>query len=817
MAIQVDPSGNPVRTPSGNFITTTAANVVQGAGSVVAGTTNAIVGTAGNAVTGIVAGVVGEAVAPVIDVVQKANTVVDLVQNPTLGGVLALVGQGFPPYRNELDQFASYSYKITLGCLTNLELNYPLSYRTLGPAVKILKSGGTGGNKIPTEYETDGMVEFFIEDLEIMSHCAPNPGTRLSNATAINFKIIEPYSMGQFLHNLRSAALVCGHPNYVAAPFVLSIEFIGYDDDGNILNPMFSRRHIPFRFREANMSVTEAGAVYECIGNPYNEIAMTDNTQTVVTDMQIKGQTVGEALQSGAESLASKLNSRQIDLEDSGQIPAADYYVISFPQEGIIEQAGGGALASLGATTSGGNRRQALYESIAGSNAGDIPADLDARLEELPGVQQLGSALAQQLRTAAEASFNNIGSARILPRGRPPGRGSPMQEAGFVEDEANPGYLRRGGLAYNSDTQEFSFPSATRIQDMIEEVVINSDFGRNLANEEPDSNGQVTHFLIVPQIYNASSLFGGLITGRSPRIYVYQVLTYKVDAGDVSSPATTTFSNVLRQAQTIKAYNYIYTGQNKDIIDFDLKFNTAFQTGITGNRGQTSSGSILDAVEQLFKGDPQPVTTSNTGGTAGQVGSDGAPETAEVAGTETGNNGGGPEDDTEVQVARVMNDMIINSSNDMIEVYLTIHGDPFYLSDIGLSNILGIPNPLNSAITIDGAMNPINGQILIAISFRTPVDYDEEDGFVKYPLGGFIPISFFSGVYQVLEVENIFKDGQFTQRLKLGRKRNQELLPSLGEIASSIGDAFGGTSIGKQLGFGEDSDKIRDDVEGLNE
>jgi len=815
MANQVDPSGNLIRTPTGNSITVASSNAVQGAASVVAGTTNAIVGTAGSAVTGIVAGAVGEAVAPVFDVAQKVNTVVDIVKNPTLGGVLALAGQGFPPYRNELDQFASYSYNITLGCLTNLELNFPLSYRTLGPAVKILRSGGTGGNKIPTLYETDGMVEFFIEDLEIKSHCAPNPGTRLSNATSLSFKIIEPYSMGQFLHNLRTAALVCGHPNYVAAPFVLSIEFIGYDDEGNVVSPMFSRRHIPFRFVQADMSVTEAGAVYECMGAPYNETAMTDNTQSVVTDMQIKGQTVSEALQSGAESLASKLNSRQIDLEEAGQVPAADYYIISFPQEGIVEQGLGGLASSLGAATLGPNY-QVLYESIAGSNAGDIPADLEARLQELPGVQVLGSALAQQLRTAAESNINSIGNARILPRGRPPGRGSPMQEAGFIEDENNSGFFRRGDLSYNSDTQSFSFPSGTRIQDMIEELVLNSDFGRNLANEEPDENGQITHFIVVPQVYNASSIFGGLITGRSPRIYVYQVLTYKVDEGDVSAPTSSTLSNVLRQAQTIKAYNYIYTGQNKDIIDLDLQFNTAFQTGIVGNRGQTSAGTILDAVEQFFKGDPQPAGTTGTGGRAGQVGTAGAAETTEVAGTDTGNNGGGPQDDTEVQVARNMNDMIINSSNDMIQIDLTIHGDPYYLSDIGISNILGIPNPINSAITIDGAMNPIGGQVLIALNFRTPVDYDEDDGFVKYPLGGFIPISFFSGVYQVLEVENRFTDGKFTQQLTLGRKRNQELLPSIGDVIS----AFRGSAAGRALGLGNDGDgknDIRDDVEGLNE
>ena len=53
----------------------------------------------------------------------------------------------------------------------------------------------------------------------------------------------------------------------------------------------------------------------------------------------------------------------------------------------------------------------------------------------------------------------------------------------------------------------------------------------------------------------------------------------------------------------------------------------------------------------------------------------------------------------------------------------------------------------------------------------------------------------------------------FTQRLKLGRKKNQELLPSLGSVIS----AFRGSAVGKQLGLGQAGDEIREDVEGLQE
>jgi hypothetical protein len=86
-------------------------------------------------------------------------------------------------------------------------------------------------------------------------------------------------------------------------------------------------------------------------------------------------------------------------------------------------------------------------------------------------------------------------------------------------------------------------------------------------------------------------------------------------------------------------------------------------------------------------------------------------------------------------------------------------------------------------------MNPRNGEVDVILSFRTPIDYDGDDGFVKYPFGGFLPVAMFSGVYQVITVNNVFNKGQFTQELDLVRKRGQEL-GSLKDIASSVGGLF---------------------------
>lgn len=814
MADQLNQLLQPVQTPGGQTITTTAANAVRTAGGAIANTSNAIVGELGGIATGVVAGVVGQAISPVVDVAQKASQVYNLVTNPSLGGALSLLGRGFPPYRNELDQFSSYNYIFTLGCLTNIELNFPLSYRTLGPAVKIIKSGGTGGQKIPTIYETDGPREFFIEDVHIKNHCGPNSGTRTGNAMLITFKVIEPYSMGQFFQNLRTAALVTGHANYIEAPFLLSVKFVGYDDDGNVKEPFFSQRHFPVRLIKSDMKVTGAGAEYEVTAVPYNETALTDNVNQVHTDVQLKGRTVAEVLQTGAESLASKINTLQIEQVNSKQKPAEDFYVISFPTPGIVESAGAGIFTSA-ITTGAQSAFQRLYESIVGETGGDIPPDLEEKLQALPGATTLGNPLAEQLKQIAASDINTIGQSTINLSGTgwgPPNDNPPYQEANFVENQDNPGTFTRGRVTYDPDSQVFTFRNCTSITDIIEEVILSSQYARDWVRQNPNARGRTTWFRIHTHVYNGSSLLGGLVTGQAPKIYVYRVVPYEVDESITANSEGGLFDSLLKQSNAVKAYNYIYTGQNNDIIDFDLTFNQAYYTGIQATRGQRTQASTAGGSTSMNQPNQTPSTTTNTGSGTGTADAAGAAPVRNTGGPSSGNrqvSGGGGNNDPETSVARDWHDLLIHNDNDMLKVDLTIHGDPYFLADAGVGNYLGIPNPINQAITVEGSMNPINGQITVILNFRTPIDYDEEDGFVKYPLGGFLPISMFSGTYLVLLVENNFKQGKFTQTLSLNRLKNQDLsLQKIGSALLSKIKGFGGGAEGRAVGLGDESTRL---------
>lgn len=805
------------KTPAGNVITT-ATNVVTNVGQQTVNTTlntaNTVVGIGGGAVGGVINGALGQATAPIVDIAKKGKQVYDLIQNPSLGGALSLLGRGFPPYRNELDQFASYNYVFTLGALTNLELNYPLSYRTVGPLIKIIKSGGTAGNKVPTIYELDGNVEYFIEDVEIQNHLAPNPGTRLSNATVIDFKVIEPYSMGQFFHSLRTAALVAGHPNYLQAPFLLSVSFIGYDDEGNVKEPFFSKRHIPIKLVQSDMDVTESGAVYDVKAVPYNESALTNEVDSVKTDMVIKGRTVSEVLQSGAESLASKLNLMQTAQVNAKQKNAQDYYIISFPNDGVLDSIMPGiAGATASATTS---KHQELYESISGSGA-EIPDNFQDRLNELPGSTSLESAFANQLKSAAEASVNSIGSLDINLADVPAAAQQYVNPADAESDEIA-GQINQGDVVTGNDTETFTFSSETPITSIIEEVVLSSNWGRNALKQRENGKGEYEWFKIHTHVYNSSSLFSGLVTGASPKIYVYRVVPYTVPASIFGGPFSSKFWNGLAaQSGAIKAYNYIYTGQNSDIIKFDLHFNQTFYTGVQATRSQQMQSQIFGSQfspQERPESDPANTMYSNDAQASLVAGS----ETGESRILDTAKNflfgGGGGNNDASTSTAKTWNDNLIHSNNDMITVDLEINGDPYWLMDAGLGNYLGIKNPLNSAITIEGSANPVNGTITTVLNFRTPIDYDGKDGFVKYPLGGFLPLAMFSGVYRTIYVTNTFKSGRFTQKLNLARLPSQDLSPTA--IAGALVSAFKGSEAGKAIGIGTEENKTGDNQGAVN-
>ena len=754
-------------------------------------------------INGTLSGVQSQAQAAINGAVQKLAGKIQLpngINLTELTGLSNLNQNGGPsaindlggglPFPNQLEPFTSMNYIFTLGCLTPYELNYPdLTYRYADPEILILKSGGGAGDKkVRTAFETTGAVEYFIDNVNIKTVIVGDDGTRSTNATGINFEVLEPYSMGMFLQTLNLAAKKAGYENYVGAPYVLSVDFVGFDDDGNYMLPPKARLIFPLHFVNVTFNVQEGGSVYNVQAVPYHETAFSDEVQKVKTDISLTGTTVAELLQTGPRSLATVLNDREVRQEEAKQTPRGDQFVISFPNDlaSINEVLLGAIDFEQGATTksklsqAGENIREFTEldkEKAIRLAFGDIEDDemlevAERELQKVKGFVLKRSEFGEQIRANAEnnININTIGNSQIV-KSYLDGGEVPFGKPKFTEVKGKPGVFSRGSLSISEDKRTFTFAAGTKIQDIIEEVVILSDYGRKLAENvnNPDKNGMVDWYKVEVNVYMVDEPEGVNFNGKYPKVYVYQIVPYKVHVSTMSNPNTATPGLDQIRQETCKEYNYIYTGANKDILDFDIEINYAYFLAINADKGQLNADSKLAGQNNSVAGNESQPTAVAEGNNANSE--TGTSPTIETTGAKNASGGGGGETHPQNQVARQYN-QALTEGTDLILIHLTIMGDPYYIADSGMGNYNAEADPASINLTKDGTVEYQRSEVDITLNFRTPIDTGEN--WMEFPGLGTRPVGAFSGVYKVLLVENDFSDGKFTQRLKCMRRKNQD-------------------------------------------
>ena len=285
--------------------------------------------------------------------------------------------------------------------LTDEELNDPdATYRIKKPRIAIFQSGGgLGDKKVTTAYEVGGQkVEFFIQALEFETIIAPTRSKGATNATSFRLEIQEPYSMGLFLQAMQVAAFDAGHTNYTQSPFLLVIEFIGWDQDGNPHTVPSATKRIPFKLVGSGLQVTQGGSAYTMEGVAYNEAALSDQVQRLPVDVTIAGRTLESMLQSGLRSLTTEINDHLLKASNDDKVKTADQYIIVFPKNRATAKTSNSANTDSGDRATDGNveetgkitvsaaSKQAIiedaktpeeiYQKIAALNNGKLPEGL---------------------------------------------------------------------------------------------------------------------------------------------------------------------------------------------------------------------------------------------------------------------------------------------------------------------------------------------------------------------------------------------------------------------------------------------------------
>jgi len=649
---------------------------------------------------------------------------------------------------NPLREHNGYNYVVTLGVLNTEELANPEIYRSRGTFNTVIAK--TSGGALDSRYQVFGEVydenrrgtrgshaEYYIEDLEVEAVIAPNPNTGVALGTSIQFNVTEPYSMGNFSQAVIGAAAVNGYSSYSRAPYCLKIEFVGWDESGNLPGYQLSPPvYIPILIVNMEFSVTGEGSQYEVTAVAHSEMSLSDDINKIHTPINASGSLVHEVLTTGDKALTQTLNQRIQEFENAEVILPSDRYVICFPKD---------------------------LEDITNVVSNVVSFDPDV---SPMAVGSNGSVYESLLNYASDQSrMNRIGKSELV---NEHGEGSDQDVASHVEsylDET--GTINRNTFATAPSEKKRNYQGHQNdtITGIIEMVVNSCEYAKENATERRE-DGLSEWYRIYTYTFVETNPLSEIQRGRPPMIFVYAVVPYYADSAKNLSPGDKPKNTKGLQELALKSYNYIYTGKNEDVIGFDINFKYAFiQTGLSNFAQNT--GSVAPGLGNLKTGSsaetsgstvPEPRPTVPSEVTAAYE------ENPEYAGITTNSRSS----DIREAIATQFHNNIINRVADLVNAEMEIWGDPFFLPEQG-GNWIGRDGGTFSGANRNGRMDYTQGEVFVNVKFQTPLDYPVYGDTVEF----IQDVPQFSGLFSVWAVTNTFSGGEFKQVLKMIRRTGQ--------------------------------------------
>lgn len=685
--------------------------------------------------------------------------------------------------RNPLENFASYSPLWTLAVLTPQQFNNPLSYRnangldfggqTFDVKTKFVDDdGGFEGEKTTTlesgiifssagrgdKYRTAtafGTPEYYIDNFEMTSVVAANTKTGNQNAINFTFDIMEPYSMGLLLQTLQVAAIKAGYVNYLDSPFLLKLDLVGYGEDGKVIKTIKPKFFV-IKLKKVTFNVDETGSKYAVEGYPFNHQGYADTVDTAWTDINIQATTdssndssisadergtVRDVLATGSKSLVALLNENEQQLVDEGKYKIKDIYEIQFPENSS--------------------------DFISNSNSEGTDQDNGATFTPGgPPNRRVGSA--KKLNTTNK----NIGNNSIAKSdfGFDVGEGGnfPFKDEKDVIDEET-GRVKRGVMQIDEKSRTFHFMQKQKLTDIITQVILSSTYAKKATQESLTADGFINWFKIDVQVEFLE--YDDLI-GDFAKKYTFRVVPFKVHSSVFGNPNAVPPGLSELERKIVKRYDYIYTGQNVDVLNFEIKIDYLFYSGANpATETKTKNDQNLDQ-KGVKEKTAKEVKTEEGSEKKAQTANLGKSKIKKDASQFSLMKGGSGSTSVEQKVAENFHNAFINvTSADLVKVDLDIVGDTFWLVDSGLSNYFAKESETSSQLTEDGTMNYEGSDIYIYISFRTPADINTKRGLIEFSNKD--KESPFSGIYRVYKCISNFESGKFTQTLNCVRMQAQ--------------------------------------------
>ena len=679
---------------------------------------------------------------------------------------------------NPLRVFASYTYNLSLELTTPQMYNKmlegnPTKY-DVNDWVPIIASGGTGPNKAQwpkgqgKKYFTK---DFYIDDLTMKGIVGQSADARGTNIQEFHFKITEPYGMSfiEELHDFTKDGLK--EKNYLELPWMLKVRFIGYDDNGKLIEGGERlTKYLPIKINQMNVTVTSAGAIYDCTAIPYGAQAQGDKYGRLGKDIELKGKTLVDICHGKAAVVVPDKAGDTKDATIKGKDPAEAAImglaeVMTKDSEALTKPKDPAKPDTAAQNVADQYEIEFIKTTV---SYGDKTEDID-------------------IGTFLLASPEDITKAQT-PMAKPPvetnGSDSKVDTAAMGQNLLAYQYLSKDVPKVDIDTKTavVKFKAGSGIFDILSQLIQNSKYvtdqvaefreaynkaikiedAAKRAEELKSLSKPIKWFKLIPDIRlleydDKRSVYAKKI--------IIKVIPYLIDDARVPfAPKQSPASRV------VKNYDYLFTGNNSEVINFALTFNTAYMQYNTTNYDTKAMSSGSKKPSETEEVNREQTTPTPVNVAVSKVPSPGAPSSPRGIGQLT------PDRARSADMSAS-----IYSKADLVNLDIDIMGDPdfikqddiFYkpqqgdVADVAIAGGPGQPE----GIRFD------SGQIYARVNFLTPQDYDDNSGIMI--LGDkkdekTYRRSVFSGIYNVQQVDVTLSGGKFTQKLTGMRVEEEE-------------------------------------------
>jgi len=668
--------------------------------------------------------------------------------------------------RNPMEVFASHNILWTLACLRPDQFNNPRSYRNSpGELTNIVFSSAgrfdSQRQKIFISKTTAAQApEYYINNFMMKNIIGANEATGNSNAVQFEFDIIEPHSMGLLLQSMQAAAINATYLSYLDnAPFVLRMDIQGFDQLGRVISNIKPKFFV-LKLTGIKFTVNEGGSTYKVDAVPYNHQGFANTINIAYSDVKLfadgKGHVFDILASNGPGSLTTFLNNIETKLLKEKEIGEKDEYVIQFP------------ILASDWKSSKGNQAQIKKATVGLSEKEPIKAVSTSLIKIDPQL------LDQNSIASAGFGFDQSSGGRPL-----------FKRAGDQYDEAT-GVMIRDGMTIDPKKRAFHFAQEQSLTSIINQIILSSEYAQEaLDPQKLTPQGFIKWFKLDVQI---ELLKQDKLTGDYAKRITFRVVPYLVHQSIFSNATSAPIGYNQLVKDVVKEYQYIYTGQNVDVLSFNVEINNLFYSGSTP---KPDSAAAKTATQDQFGSEnlPKSTQTGKGGNQAVQAAQMGRHRPHRDPRLLAGYKGGSDQKSVEQNVAETFQQVFISgTSADLVTIDLEILGDPYWLVDSGMANHFSNSFAPTDQITEDGTMNYESGNVYIYLTFRTPIDVNTKTGLYDFSQVG--EDSPFGGIYRIVQCDNTFNDGNWKQKLKCIRMPGPQGPETIKAINPETGEEY---------------------------